>query len=94
MQSDDKAVVLKGLKAAQEASLRGQDPYRVILKAIAAAPVNDAILADQLEALGWERIEQHMTGECWPPCSEDWLKIKGLDWFENPKYRLLDQITA
>lgn len=92
MQPHEKAAILKGLKAEEAARLREQDTYRAILKGIEEAPQTDS-LSDHLGALGWERIEKHMAGECWPPTSQDWRDIKGLAFNETPKQELLNQIT-
>ncbi len=92
MQPHEKTAILKGLKAEEAARFREQDTYRAILKDIEAAPQTEGFSGD-FDALSWERIENHMEGECWPPTSQDWWDINGLDFDETPKQILLDQIT-
>lgn len=84
MQPHEKAAILKGLKAEENARLREQSKYREILKSIEDTPPPDSF-SDHLDTLGWERIEKHMAGECWPPTSQDWQDIKGLAFNETPK---------
>lgn len=92
MQSHEKAIILKGLKAEEDARLKEQNRYRENLKNIERTPAPDGLSAD-LAALGWDGIEKHMEGQCWPPTSQDWLKFDGLEWEETPKQKLLNQIT-
>lgn len=92
MQPHEKTAILNGLKAEEVARLREQDMYRAILKSIEEAPQPKGLSSD-LDALSWEIIEKHMEGQCWPPTSQDWREITGLDFDETPKQKLLNQIT-
>lgn len=92
MQLHEKTAILKGLKAQEVARLKEQDTYRAILRDIENAPQTDS-LSDHLGTLGWEGIEKHMEGQCWPPTSQDWLKFDGLEYYETPKQKILNQIA-
>ena len=50
------------------------------------------VLANQLDALGWERIEKHMAGHKWPPAGQDWQTLK-VSWDQTPKQKTLNQIA-
>ena len=76
MQPREKAAILKRLKAEEAARLREQETCRAILKRIENSPPPESLSTD-LEAIGWEEIEKHMEGHCWPPTSQDWLEFDG-----------------
>ena len=88
MQPSNKAAMLTGIRHAQQVRIVEQDTYRTTLKAACDAPVTPSQGLLQGD-LAWEGVEQHMAGERWPPVSEDWHKVMGLEWDQTPKHRQL-----
>jgi hypothetical protein len=85
-----KEAVIAAIKQAYRERLVEQRGYRQAIKAAMVAK------ASQLEPLSAmpdaADIERLMSGECYPPTSEDWQIFKGYNWERIPSHQQLEQI--
>lgn len=87
----DKATILKAIRQAGKAKLEEQRTYRQVIKAARSEKIAREQV-QELEELHWEEISQRMANEDWPPCSNDWQGLTGLNWDKTPKQMQLSAI--